>query len=269
MQGTLLPIAESLQERQTRLLAATFDKADGVPVTALVVAIGTLIAVLLLQMWLALQFRRVLNAGMLVAAVGLLIGLGWTAIASAVAGGHLATSQAHANAVGEALVPAQIAALQARAAEGIALVRHDSGAEQTFADSMELLARENSRGGALGAAAALVIGPTAEARVADADAAEAAYQAAHVPIGQAVAGGNYADAVRLAVATTPQGPTAAFGRLDGALVDAVTAERAAFAREVATAQAWRSTLVGVAIGTGLVAAVAAAVGLTRRLKDYP
>jgi hypothetical protein len=269
MQGTLLPVAESLQERQARKLSATFAEAGALPITALLLTVVALAALVALQVWHAVRFRRVLNAGMVAATVVVLAALGWAAVAGGTAGGHLATSQAHGRAVSEALVPAQIAALQARAAEGLALVRRAGGtSEQAFDDRMQRLARDNSRGGALGAAGRLVLDPTAQARLADAVAATAAYRSAHDRVHDDDAAGRYPDAVRLAVGAGQDGATTAFEQLDGALVAAVDAERAAFAREMAAAQAWRT---GLAIGTGvlaLAAAVAVAFGLSRRLEGY-
>jgi hypothetical protein len=113
-----------------------------------------------------------------------------------------------------------------------------------------------------------VVDPTAQARLADAVAATAAYRDAHARDRQDDAAGRYPDAVRLAVGVAPDGATAAFERLDQALVGAVDAERAAFAREMAAARAWRT---GLAIGTGvlaLAAAAAVALGLSRRLEGY-
>jgi len=269
MQTSMLPTAEALQQRQAQRLDETYQRAGSVPVGALTVALLALAGLLLTQVWLAFQFRRVLTLGTVVATVALLLGLLWWTVAGMVSGGYLDRSQTHSEAISEGLGPSQVAALQARATESLALVARDGGSsEQDFDDRMQVLARDDGAGGALGASGQKVSDPQGRAGVQAAVAEVIAYREAHDRVRTADSEGDYADAVRLAVSADPGSAATAFGRLDAALAATVRHERASFNAEIARARDWRTGLVP---GTGLLALVAivgALVGLGQRLEEY-
>jgi hypothetical protein len=272
MDSSMLPVAESLQQRKARALSAAFERTRSVPVAALVLACVTLLCLVVLQVVVARRFRRVLNAGLLAASVLLGAGLAWWTVAATGAGTVLEAAREHGRAVNEALVPAQIAALQARATEGADLV--DRGTpdrvveDRAFEDRMQRLARGGGAGGALGASARLVTDPDARVHVEQAVTAAADYRTAHEQVKRAAGEGRSTDAAQLALARDPGGTSAAFDRLDAALVAAVGAERRAFTEQTAAAAAWRAALpVGSAVVPLLVLA-AAVWGLRGRLAEY-
>ena len=230
----MLPVAESLQQRKARALSAAFDRTQSVPVAALVLAVITLISLVVLQIVVARRFRRVLNAGLLGATVLLVLGLLWWTVAAGSAGTLLGAAREHGRAVNEALVPARIAALQARATEGADLVGRGAS-DQAFEDRMQRLARNGGAGGALGASTRLATTPDARARIAEAVTAVADYRTAHRQVQQAAAEGRFADATALALADGHRRESASFERLDAALAAAVDAERRAFAERMAAA----------------------------------
>jgi uncharacterized membrane protein YqjE len=267
MESSMLPVAESLQQRKARALSAAFDRTQSVPVAALVLAVVTLSCLVVLQIVVARRFRRVLNAGLLAATVLLVLGLGWWTVAGSGAGTSLGAAREHGRAVNEALVPAQIAALQARTTEGASLLGRATS-DQAFEDRLQRLARNGGAGGALGASARLATSPDARVRIGEAVAAAADYRAAHQQVHRAAAEGRFADATQLALAEGAPGTSAAFDRLDAALVAAVGAERRAFAERMAAAAAWRWALPAGSVVCTLLVVGAAARGVGGRLREY-
>jgi hypothetical protein len=249
MQTELLPVAESLLQRQAQL-AAAHRGTTTFPVALLVVVLVLSAALLALQVWLAHRFRRGLNLGMVIATGALVLGVLWWSVTTIVSGNHIAVAQDHGRMVRDGLVPAGIAALQARTAEGLDLMTPDGGRhEHEFDERMRRLGPDGTSG-ALGTAARLAGDPSARARVQVAITAAADYGAAHMGQRQAA----QADA---------------FGRLDASLAIAVDAERAAFAEQTARAKAWSHGGRPVVLTLALLGIAAAAAGLTARLREYP
>lgn len=269
MQNSLLPVAEGLQGRQARLLVREFEATRAAPVAALVVALLTLVVLLAVQVGVALRFRRVLNAGLLTATLLLAVGAGWWTVADTATEDLLVASRDHGRAVSEALVPAQIAALRARTSEGLDLARGGVGQDAAdFRDRAILLARADSRGGALGAAQRLVTDADAQQHVAVAVIATAEFRQTYEDVRVALAEGRLDQAVGLTT-TTRLGRTApAFDRLDDALTKAVARERAEFERRMTDAQEWRAFLPVGTVGLTALAVLAAGSGLWRRLDEY-
>lgn len=269
MQNSLLPVAEGLQGRQARLLVHEFEATRAAPVAALIVALVTLVVLLAVQVWVALRFRRVLNAGLLAATLLLGAGAGWWAVADIATEDLLTASRDHGRAVSEALVPAQIVALQARTSEGLDLARGGDGQDAAdFDDSAILLARADSRGGALGAAQRLVTNDRARQQLAAAVAAAVEFRQTHDEIRAALTRGELAEAVRLTTAPRPGRTVPPFDTLVEALGNAVADERAAFKLRMGQAQYWRTFLPVGTVGLTVLAVLCTGAGLWRRLDEY-
>lgn len=269
MQNLLLPVAEELQQRQARLLVSEFSAARAAPVAALVVALLTLVVLLAVQVWVALRFRRALNAGLLTATLLLVAGAGgWTAVDTATEG-TLAEARDHGRAVTEALVPAQIAALRARTSEELDIARGgDAQDAADFDDRIILLARADARGGALGAAQRLVTDVEGWRRVTAAVAATAEFRQTHQQVRVALDEGRFADAADLTTAPRSGRTKPPFATLVEALDNAVAGEHAAFTRRMEEAQEWRAFRPWGAGGLTVLAVLAAGAGLWRRLDEY-
>jgi hypothetical protein len=269
MQTSMLPAAEAVQARQARLLDDAHRRAASFPTGALLTAVLALVGLGLAQAWLAFRFHRVLNAGLVAATASVLVGLVWWVVAGFGAGANLRLAHAHGETLSDGLGPAQVAALQARASENLALVQRDGGStEQDFVDRMQRLSRDDGAGGALGAAAVLAPDQRGKEGVAAAVRAARGYQAAHDGVFQVSAEGKYDEAVGRAESTAPDGSASAFDRLTAAL-DAVSGEqRTAFDEAMDTARVWRT---GWRSGTALLALLAivgAVLGVGRRGEEY-
>ena len=269
MHSSILPAVETLLGRQAGLLDQAYLRAEIFPVAVLVLAVALALTTIAVQLWLARQFRRRLNAGMVIATGVLAVGALLWGSSTIASGEHLARSHAHSQAVSDALLPARIAALQTRSAAGLWLVATDDAArERRFDEGLQRLARDDGRS-ALGASAVLMADPTAYARVQDAIAAATGYRDTLEQVRRAGAEGRSADAVRLLRSADPAGATGAFGRLDAGLAAAIDAEHRAFTEQTRLAQAWHDGLGPLTVLLVLIAGGAAAVGITARLREYP
>jgi hypothetical protein len=265
MQGSILPEAEELQRRQARKLDDAYQQAGSLPVLALLVGAVSLAGLILAQVFLFTRTHRVFNVGLLAATGVVLVGLLWWTVAGLVSNHYLRDSQGHSQAVSDALAPAQIAALQARAIESLALVaRYGDASEPDFQTQLELLARENGEGGALGAARTFITDQRGQDLVRAAVAGIAPYQEAHQKVRTLYNSGAYREAVDAAVV----GSAAAFAKLGDTLNAAVVHEGNEFDTDINRAENW---LRGLVVGTGLLAfaaAIGAMLGIRQRLEEY-
>lgn len=267
MRSTILPEAEALQRSQADRLDAEYQRAGSLPVAGAVLVGAALLGLVWAQVVVARRTRRVFNLGLVASTAVVLCALVWWTVAGTVSGDYLRSSQAHSQTVTDALAPAQIAALQARGSETLALAA-GLNSEKDFDARMTLLARDNGAGGALGAALRFAPDPAGRGLVDAAISETRAYMVAHDQVRRLADAGSPDAAVEFALAAEPASAAATFARLDAALAEAVAYERVGFAEAIDRAHGWRAGLV---IGTGLLALAAAGAalfGIAQRLREY-
>jgi len=271
MQSSILPEAEELQGRQAARLDEAYRRAGSPPVLALAACAVSLAGLIGAQLFLFQRTHRIFNIGLVTATGTVLVSLLWWTVTGVTSAGYLQSSRGHSQSVSDALGPAQIAALQARATESLSLVaRNGAATENDFDAQLQLLARDEGAGGALGAAQRFATeentNQEGEELVETAIGAALGYQEAHKEVVRRLGeGGEYRQAVD---ATLRGDPASTFDRLGSALAAAVDHERAEFKGDIARAQRWPT---GLAVGTGglaLAAAVGVALGIRRRLEEY-
>jgi hypothetical protein len=269
MQDSILPAAAELQRRQAARLDDAYHRVGSVLYIAFAACLVSLAGLIWAQVFLFQRTHRVFNVGLVAASVAVLAGLVWWTVAGMVSANSLARALGHSRSVSDALAPAQIAALQARAVESLELVTRTAGPnEPDFDAEMQLLDRDNGAGGALGAARQFATDQQGEALVQAALADARNYAAAHREVRRLDDAGDYPKAVAAAVQTNQAGAAAAFDRLDLALTAAVGHEREVFTSEIGRAH---RSLTGLSIGTGVftfVAVVGVALGVRQRLEEY-
>jgi hypothetical protein len=268
MQSSILPEAAEMQRQQASRLNDAYQRAGAVPVVAFAACGATLAGLIWVQVFLCRRTHRIINIGLVMASAAVLAGLAWWTAAGMASAGSLARSLEHSRAVSDALGPAQIMALQARAVESLGLITRDSGSELDFDARMQVLARNGGAGGALGAAEEFASDPQGRALVQAANDAAQGYSSAHEEVRRLDDAGEYIKAVDAAVSTHQTSAATAFGRLAAALQTAVEYERVAFTRDIARARGW---LTGLPAGIGtlaLIAAVGVALGVRQRLEEY-
>ena len=207
--------------------------------------------------WLARHTHRVVNYGLLLAALVGLVSLVWLAGAFAVGRAELLHAQQQGSAPAQAFARADVAALQAHADESLTLI-DNSGDDAYQAD---FLAQQKLLGPGPGTLLDAVQAPAGNGAVADAQ----AWYRAHAALRALDDGGNHAEAVQSALA----GPAAtSFARLSASLSDGINADQAVFA---SSARGGRDAFTGLAAGmivASLVMVAGCAWGLSRRLAEY-
>ena len=269
MQSSILPEAAELQQRQAARLNDAYRRAESIPVVALASCGVSLAGLIWAQAFLFQRTHRVCNIGLVLASAAVIIGLVWWTVAGLASANSLAGALGHSRSVSDALAPAQIAALQARAFESLELVdRNGAAIEPDFDARMQLLARDNGAGGALGAASQFTTDQKGKALVQAAVEDALGYARAHQEVRRLDDEGEYTKAVDAALNTHQASAAAAFDRLTAALTTAIDYERGVFIKDLDHARGW---LTGLPIGTAgltLGAAVGVILGVRQRLEEY-
>ena len=258
MRGTLLPAASDIYTRESRRLTSSSAQATGLPLIVVAVLIGLGVGYLLYRAsrWLTRHTHRVVNYGLLLAAVAGAVSLVWLGGAFAVGRADLLHAQQAGSGPAEAFARADVAALQAHADESLTLVDNsgDDSYQQDFLVQAKLL---GPGPGALLAA----VEPSGGGISAD---AQAWYQA-HRELRALDNGGNHAAAVQSALS----GQAAAkFALLSSALSHGINAGQAVFATRARQGRDAFTALPAGMVVAALLMAVGCAWGLSRRLAEY-
>jgi ABC-type glycerol-3-phosphate transport system permease component len=262
VRGTLLPTASDIYTRESGLLTSSSAQATGLPLIVLAVLIGLGIGYLLYRAsrWLTRRTHRVVNYGLLLAALAGLVSLVWLAAAFGLGRTELLHAQQHGSGPAQAFARADVAALRAHADESLTLIDNsgDDSYQQDFLLQRKLL---GPGPGTLLAALQASGGSNGTAAAAD---AQAWYQA-HAALRALDDGGNHT----AAVASALSGDSAAsFDRLSAVLGHGIGTSQAVFAT---SARQGRDAFTGLAPGmivASLLMAAGCAWGLNRRLAEY-
>jgi hypothetical protein len=256
LRGTLLPAASDIYTRESALLTSASAQATGLPLLVIAVVAGLALGYVFYRSarWLAERTHRVVNYGLLVAALAGLVSLAWLAGAFAIGRTDLLHAQQQGSVPAQAYARAEVAALQMHADESLTLI-DNSGDDAYQADYVKEKKLLGPGPGTLLAA----LGTSA----ATAD-AQAWYQA-HQDLRTLDNGGQHGQAV----ASAQTGAAAAtFARLSTELSDGIDAHQAVFA---SSARGGRDAFTGLAAGmivASLVMVAGCAWGLSRRLAEY-
>ncbi len=262
LSGTLLSAASDIYTKESGLLTSSSAQATGLPLIVFAVIIGLGIGYLLYRSsrWLTRHTHRMVNYGLLLAALAGLVSLVWLASAFAVGRTELLHAQQHGSAPAEAFARADVVALRAHADESLTLIDNsgDDSYQQDFLVQQKLL---GPGPGTLLAAVQASAANTGADVVADAQ----AWYRAHAALRTLDDGGNHAAAVQSALS----GDSAAkFARLSAALNNGINADQAVFA---SSARQGRDAFTGLAAGmvvAAVIMAAGSAWGLNRRLAEY-
>ena len=256
LRGTLLPAARDINTRESALLTSASAQATGLPLLIVTVVAGLGIGYVFSRSgrWLARQTHRVVNYGLLVAALAGLVSLVWLASAFVIGRGDLLHAQQQGSAPAQAFARAEVAALQAHADESLTLI--DNSGDDAY--QQDYLAQQKRLGPGPGTLLAQVPGGGAAAE------ARAWYQA-HAALRAKDNAGDHAGAV--ASALTGDAATR-FATLSATLSQGIDARQAVFA---SSARHGRDAFTGLAVGmivASLVMVAGCAWGLNRRLAEY-
>src|SRR5580704_138482 len=264
LRGTLLIAASDINTRESELLTSASAQATGLPLIVFAVVFGLGVGYVLYRSWrgLARHTHRVINYGLLVAALAGAVSLVWFTAAFAVGRTELLHAQQHGSVPAEAFARADVAALQAHADESLTLIDNsgDDAYQRDFISQQKLL------GPGPGTVLAAIQAPAASGVSVSAVQADAqAWYRAHAALRTLDDSGNHTAAVQSALAGDAY---AHFASLSTALINGINADQAVFA---SSARNGRDAFTGLAIGmiaASLVMAAGCAWGLSRRLEEY-
>jgi hypothetical protein len=277
MQSTILRRTEALHRIASQNLDRQYADAQSVPRAAVFLAALTFVALLAGQVLIAVKTKRVFNEWLLIATLALVGAGGSWAYEFRVSDDNLANSRRRSELVTDALGQAQIASLQARASEVLALVPPQIDSyELDFSERIQRLARKGGKdeelrpgaGGALGAARTFASEPT-KGLVEDAVKQTGVWLAAHERVRESFKSQRYEEAINRAVSSEPNSAATALDDLSDILEKAVSAERTAFAQDVKKSRQAIAYLPALIIVLAFVSAASVTLGLTQRLKEYP
>jgi len=261
LRGTLLPAASDIYIRESTLLTSASAQATGLPliVVAAIAGLGLGYVLFRSSRWLSRHTHRVVNYGLLLAALAGLVSLVWLVAAFVVGRGDLLHAQQQGSAPAQAFARAEVAALQAHADESLTLI--DNGGDDSY--QKDYVAQQKILGpgpGTLLAAVQAAGGPGS-----DVAAQARAWYKAHAALRAKDDSGSHAAAVQSAL----NGDAAtSFARLSTTLSQGINDHQAVFA---ASARSGRDAFTGLAVGmivASLVMVGGCAWGLGRRLAEY-
>jgi len=261
LRKTLLPAASDIYARESAQLTSASAQATGLPliIVAVVAALGLGYVLFRSSRWLSRHTHRVVNYGLLLAALAGLVSLVWLVSAFVVGRGDLLHAQQQGSAPVQAFARAEVAALQAHADESLTLI--DNSGDDSY--QQDYLAQQKLLGpgpGTLLAAVQAAGGPGSDV----AAQARAWYQA-HAALRAKDDAGSHGAAVQSALSGDA---ATSFAQLSTTLSQGIDDHQAVFA---ASARSGRDAFTGLAVGmivASLVMVGGCVWGLSRRLAEY-
>ncbi|MFI8005718.1 hypothetical protein [Streptomyces sp. NPDC086010] len=270
MTNELLPAAERLYAAETGRLATDSSDARRWPFLSLAAGVVTLAALVWMQRRNYRRTNRVLNHGLLAATAAATVVLLWLSVGHTVARAEMRDAMVHGQESLDVLNKARINSLKARANENLTLVARGAVLtpdgtrdkyETDYGTGMKALAAQ------LAGAEKLADDSSGSKPVASAITSVTEWQDRHRKARTTDDRGDYDGALKQIIG--PKGSTGeCFELVDGALRQALAHEQGEFD---AAARSGRGALGGLPAGAAVLAvlgAVAAIVGVNRRLSEY-
>ena len=263
LRGTLLPAASDIYTRESALLTSSSAQATGLPLMVIAVVAGLGLGYVLYRSsrWLSRHTHRVVNYGLLLAALAGLVSLVWLAGSFVAGRGDLLHAQQQGSGPAQAFARAEVAALRAHADESLTLI--DNSGDDSY--QKDYLAQQKLLGPGPGTLLAQAAAVKGDGQAGDVAAEAQAWYQAHAALRAKDDAGNHSDAVRSAL--TGDAATS-FARLSATLNEGIETHQAVFA---ASARGGRDAFTGLAVGmivASLVMVAGCTWGLSRRLAEY-
>jgi hypothetical protein len=275
MTGTLLPVAHDLYTTEDARLTTASAQATGLPLIVVTIVAGIALGYAYWRCgrWLYRRTRRVLNGGLLLAAVAGTLAAAWLAGAFLAGRADLLAAQSQGSTPVQALASADIAVLKAHSDEALTLINNSGNDQNEAGFQAQRKALGPGPGTLLTIARRAAEGSPGASRAAAASQVAPAWFTQHQVVRAddnggnpgAAGGGTHQEAVSMVV-SGPAGK--AFQVLSADLSDAITADNAAFAAHARSGQGAFAGLEPGVIAATLVMVAALVWGLSRRLAEY-
>ncbi|MGO9355266.1 MAG: protein kinase G-activating protein GlnX [Mycobacterium sp.] len=263
MQSTILPDAQLLYKATSERVDSETTASTQIPAPVILVVAATGGVGLFSHRWLARRTRRRINPGLVVGALGILVMVVWVGTALAISTTASRSAKDTAADSLKIVTNVEITAQQARADETLSLIRRgdEEIRKQSFYQRIDAMHEQIDR---------YMARPDAvdKADLQGADQLLVRWRQANDRINSYISVGNYRAATEVALGSGENDSTPAFDKLDESLVKVMDQSRTHLRNDVLNA---RSGLSGAQLGgvvLSLGAAVAVALGLWPRLKEY-
>ena len=263
MQSTILPDAQLLYKSTSERVDTETTASTQIPAPVILVVAATGGVGLFSHRWLARRTRRRINPGLVVGALGILVMVVWVGTALAISTTASRSAKDTAADSLKIVTNVEITAQQARADETLSLIRRgdEEIRKQSFYQRIDAMHEQIDR---------YMARPDAvdKADLQGADQLLVRWRQANDRINSYISVGNYRAATEVALGSGENDSTPAFDKLDESLVKVMDQSRTHLRNDVLNA---RSGLSGAQLGgvvLSLGAAVAVALGLWPRLKEY-
>jgi hypothetical protein len=263
MQSTILPDAAQLYQATSERVDSETTASTHFPAPVILAIAGTVIFGAFSHRWLARRTRRRINPGLVVAALGILIMVVWVGTALTISTTASRSAKDTAAESLKTVTNVAITAQQARADETLSLIRRgdEEIRKQSFYQRIDAMHQQIDQ---------YMARPDAVDKpdLQGADQLLVRWRQANDRINSYISVGNYRAATQIALGSGEDDSTPAFDKLEDALGKAMTQSRTHLRNDVINA---RSGLSGAQVGgvvLSLGAAIAVALGLWPRLKEY-
>ena len=263
MQSKILPDAKQLYQETTQRVDSETTASTHFPAPVFLVVFTTMVFGLFSHRWLARRTRRRINPGLVVGALGIVVMVVWVVAALTISTTASRSAKDTAAESLKTVTNVAITAQQARADETLSLIRRgdEEIRKQAFYQRIDDMHQQidayMSRSDAID-----------KPDLQGADQLLIRWRQANDRINAYMSVGNYRAATQVALGKGEDDSTPAFDRLDEALTKAMDESRTQLRNDVLNA---RSGLSGAQVGSvvlSLGAALAVALGLWPRLKEY-
>jgi hypothetical protein len=263
MQSTILPDAQLLYKATSERVDSETTASTQIPAPVILVVLATVVFGAFSHRWLARRTRRRINPGLVVGALGILVMVVWVGTALAISTTASRSAKDTAADSLKIVTNVEITAQQARADETLSLIRRgdEEIRKQSFYQRIDMMHEQIDK---------YMARPDAvdKADLQGADQLLVRWRQANDRINSYISVGNYRAATEVALGGGEDDSTPAFDKLDESLVKVMDQSRDHLRNDVLNA---RSGLSGAQLGgvvLSLGAAVAVALGLWPRLKEY-
>jgi hypothetical protein len=263
MQSTILPDAQLLYKATSERVDSETTASTQIPAPVILVISATVVFGAFAHRWLARRTRRRINPGLIVGALGILVMMVWVGTALAISTTASRSAKDTASDSLKIVTNVEITAQQARADETLSLIRRgdEEIRKQSFYQRIDAMHEQIDR---------YMARPDAvdKGDLQGADQLLVRWRQANDRINSYIAVGNYRAATEVALGSAENDSTPAFDKLDDSLVKVMDQSRTHLRSDVLNA---RNGLSGAQLGgvvLSLGAAIAVALGLWPRLKEY-
>ena len=263
MQSTILPDAAQLYQATSARVDTETTASTEIPAPVILVLLTTVVFGAFSHRWLARRTRRRINPGLVVGALGILVMVVWMGIALTISTTASRSAKVTAAESLKTVTNVAITAQQARADETLSLIRRgdEQVRKESFYQRIDSMHHQLDRYMASSDA-------VDKADLQGADQLLVRWRQANDRINTYISVGNYRAATQVALGSGEDDSTPAFDKLEDGLGKAMDQSRTQLRNDVLNA---RSGLSGAQVGgvvLSLGAAIAVALGLWPRLKEY-